>query len=415
MSAMADDLDTDFASPGFARLSLIVTAWASLTMFAEGFEMQLVGYAAPSVIGALHVGKTEFGAIFGAGNAGILCGALLLSAIGDRLGRRRLIVWGVLLFSAFTLAAAYGTSVAALAALRFCAGIGLGGAIPNAIALTAECAPHGKRASRITFLYVTYVLGGAAAGLVASSMIPTFGWPVIFTVGGWGGLVCGIALYFFLPESQSFLAQRDAARSGGAAPAKVPVVALFQGGRLAITLLLWFSYLAALLASQFISNWLPTLVAGTGQSISTAALIGSMYYFGGVAGNIVMGQLADRLGLKMVAIGFLIAAPVTACMGLGAGEMVVLAGATLVVGVMMVGSLNGINAAAGMLYPTAMRSSGVGWMNGIGRVGSIMSPVLGGYLISLDMPMSRLFLLLAAPILLACLFMTALVRTAPRS
>ena len=418
----------------FNRLSIIVTAWASLTMFVEGFEMQLVGYAAPAMLGALHVGKAEFGAIFGAGNFGFFLGALSLSALGDRFGRRRLIVCGVLMFSICTIAAAFGSTVAELSVLRFCAGIGLGGAVPNAISLTAEYAPQQNRASRITLLYVTYVLGGAGAGLLASWLIPMFGWQIIFTIGGWGGLACGVLLYFYVPESMAFLAQRksmaDASALAGVqdggdiAPAvavvakpaaRIPFVALFTDGRIVVTLLLWCSYVAALMASQFITSWLPTLIAGTGVSISLAALIGSLYHVGGAAGNIIMGYLTDRRGLKIIAIGFAVAAPVTACMGFVSTTLPLLALATLTVGVLMVGSLNGINAASSMLYPTAMRASGVGWMNGVGRVGSIIGPVVGGILISSNMSMTNLFLVLAAPIAVTALFTGGLALVSLRS
>ncbi|HTH98077.1 MAG TPA: MFS transporter [Stellaceae bacterium] len=399
--------------PGFARLSLIVTAWASLTMFVEGFEMQLVGYAAPAMIGALHVGKAEFGMIFGASNLGFFCGALLLSALGDRFGRRRLIICGVLLFSIFTLCAAYGQTVLTLSILRLCAGIGLGGAVPNAIALTAEYAPQNRRASRITLLYVTYVLGSAGAGLLASWLIPMFGWPVVFLVGGWGGLICATLLYFFVPESLSFLAQKNGDPTVTAAvrterPPKVPFVALFREGRIWMTLLLWTSYITAIMASQFITSWLPTLIAGTGVGISLAALTGSLYHIGGTGGNVLMGWLMDRRGLKMIAVGFAVCVPITACMGFVSATLPLLAVATFFLGLLMLGSLNGINAAAGMLYPTVMRSSGVGWTNGVGRVGSIIGPVIGGILISLKLSMSTLFLILAVPVLLTALSLAAL-------
>ncbi len=419
MSALSPSSSAGGLDPAFVRRSLVVTAWVSLTMFVEGFELQMVGYAAPAMIDTMHVSKAQFGAVFGAGNFGFLLGAVLLSVLGDRLGRRRMILTGVFFFSLCTIAGAFGSTVLMLSVLRFLAGIGLGGAIPNAIALTAEYAPEGRRASRITFLYVTYVLGGAGAGLLASWLIPQFGWPAIFTVGGWGGLVCGVLLYFYIPESPSFLALREGGGAGASRAAsmaaKVPFIALFQDRRLAMTLLLWLSYVAALIANQFITSWLPTLIVGTGTSLAFAARMGSLYYIGGAVGNLIIGWLADRFGLKMVAIGFLIAAPVMALMGFGLSAPALLAAATLTIGVVMIGSLNGINAAGGMLYPTAMRSTGVGWMSGVGRLGSIAGPVLGGILISLNIPTSSLFLMLTAPVLLAALAMALVMRVAPEA
>ncbi len=349
-------------------------------------------------------------------------GALLLSSLGDRLGRRRLIVFGVMLFSVCTLAAGHGTTLIALSVLRFGAGIGLGGAVPNAIALTAEYAPHKNRASRITLLYVAYTVGGAGAGLLASWLIPK--WGVAHRLHGWrlGWPVDrGVALFLFAGIAVFSVAasasrpgaatDRWADASRSAAPAGdadcnrlkrrrrgVPFMALFQEGRTAVTLLLWFSYVMGIMALQFITSWLPTLIAGTGVSISLAVLIGSLFHIGGTAGNIVVGFLMDRRGIKTIAIGFLIAVPITACMGLVSATLPLLALATLCAGVLIVGSLNGINAVSGMVYPTGMRATGAGWMNGVGRLGSIIGPVLGGILISLDMPISTLFLCLAVPV-----------------
>jgi MFS transporter, AAHS family, 4-hydroxybenzoate transporter len=423
--ALAFNLDQSPNAGGSVAGSFAVTGWISLAMFVEGFELQLVGYAAPAMIAALHVSKAQFGVIFGAGNLGFFCGALLLSALGDCVGRRTLILGGVVVFSGCTLSAAYGTSVWTLALLRFGAGTGLGGAVPNAIALTTEYAPYNRRASRVTFLYVTYVLGGAAAGFLAAYLIPKHGWPIIFTIGGCGGFLCGFLVYAFVPESASFLAQRQYSvetrwsNSGKRRDAATTIrkrealfAALFRGGRLWITLLLWLSYLTAMIASQFITSWLPTLIAGTGAGISRAAAIGSLYHVGGAAGNILMGRLVDWRGLKMVAVGLGAAAFVVAWMGLISAALPLLAAATLGIGILVVGSLNGINAAAGMLYPTAMRSSGIGWMSGVGRVGSILGPVVGGIMISASTPLSTLFLVLAAPVALAAISMGGLVRVA---
>ncbi|MDB5363267.1 MAG: hypothetical protein JWO51_4564 [Rhodospirillales bacterium] len=415
------DLGDLIESQRLGRFAMILMAWASMTMFIEGFEMQLVGYAAPAMIKALHVDKASFGSIFGAGNFGYMLGALLLSSLGDRLGRRRLILFGVFLFSIFTLAAAYGSSLLELSVLRFVAGIGLGGAVPNAIALTVEYAPRGTKATRIALLYVAYTLGGVAAGLLSARLLSDYGWTIIFQIGGWGGLAMGVLLLAFLPESARFLAQRrpdDPAlrrivqrmRPGLVLPAdaqfsvaeepvrRVPVAALFQDGRRPVTLLLWLAYITGIMALQFMTSWLPTLIAGTGISVSLAVFTASLFHVGGTIGNVSVGWLTDRKGIRTIALGFLVAVPVVAIMGPASTSVPLLMATVLTAGFFIVGSHNGLNAVAGIIYPTWMRSTGAGWTTGVGRIGSIIGPVLGGFLISLDLPISLLFLCVTVPV-----------------
>jgi MFS transporter, AAHS family, 4-hydroxybenzoate transporter len=408
----------------FGRFAFLLMVWCSVTMFVEGFEMQMVGYAAPAMIKALHVSKASFGSIFGAGNFGYLLGALLLSSLGDRFGRRRLIIAGVFLFSSFTLAGSYGTTLLELSALRFIAGIGLGGAVPNAIALTIEYAMRGSKATRVSLLYVAYTLGGAGAGLLATKLMPQHGWRIVFAVGGWGGLAMGVLLIFFLPESARFLAlnRPDSAilratlarlrpdvtiapnthiQVAESPQHRVPVAALFEDGRKPMTLLLWLAYVTGIMGMQFMTSWLPTLINDTGIGMAQAVFTASLFHIGGTAGNVAMGWLTDRKGIGMIAIGFLIAAPIVALLGPATAAVPLLMAAVLVSGFFIVGSFNGINAVSGMVYPTWMRSTGAGWATGVGRIGSILGPVLGGFLISLSLPKGSLFLCVTITLLVS--------------
>jgi MFS transporter, AAHS family, 4-hydroxybenzoate transporter len=391
-------------------------------MFLEGFEMQLVGYTAPVMIKALHVSKAAFSSIFAAGNLGYMLGALLLGNLGDRFGRRRLIIAGVFLFGVFTLSAAYGTSVLQLSVLRFIAGIGLGGGVPNALALTAEYAPRGRRATRIAFLYVAYTVGGAATGLIAARLLPAYGWPLVFLIGGSSGLAAGLLLWRFLPESARFLAQsapdgdrlRNIVRSmnpsrpvsAGARitlvepepPRPAQVAALFRDGRASATLLLWTAYICGITALQFLTSWLPTLIAGAGIGLSLAVFTGSLFHIGGTCGNVAMGWLTDRKGIAATATGFIVAAPIVAFMGHTTTALPALMVGVFLAGFFIVGSQNGLNAVSAIIYPTWIRSTGAGWTTGVGRIGSIIGPVLGGVLISRRMPISSLLLCVTVPL-----------------
>lgn len=418
------ELDELIEAQPISSFAIMLMVWASITMFVEGFEMQVVGYAAPAMIRALHVSKASFGLIFGAGNLGYLLGALLLSSLGDRFGRRRLIIAGVFLFSVFTLAGAYGSSLPQLLVLRFIAGIGLGGAVPNAIALIVESAPRTSKATRVSLLYVAYTIGGAGAGLLAAKLLPHHGWRVVFAVGGWGGLSMGLLLLLFLPESVRFLAQNgrrspafratlarlrpDVAFAPDAAihvaevrRRRVPAAALFQDGRRPMTLLLWLAYVTGIMALQFMTSWLPTLITGAGIGLGEAVFIGSLFHIGGTFGNVAVGWMTDHKGIAAIALGFLIAAPIVALLGPASASVPLLMAAVLAAGFFVVGSLNGINAVAGIVYPTWMRSTGAGWATGVGRTGSILGPVLGGFLISFGLPTRNLFFLVAVPVAVA--------------
>ncbi len=420
---------------GMSRFSIWVMVWASVSMFIEGFEMQIPGYAAPVMIKALGVDKASFGAVFGAGNFGYLLGALSLSALGDRFGRRALLIAGVLIFSICTLITAMQTALLPVAVLRFLAGVGLGGAVPNAIALTAEYAPKGSRGMRITLLYVAYTIGGAGTGLLAGSMMPAWGWPIVFWVGGIVGLVLSVLLAFFLPESARYLALTQPGSAGlrdivqrlepgisatapivlaEEKPGRVPAAALFQDGRAPITLLLWLAYITGIMALQFMTSWLPTLINGSGIAVSLAVYIGALFHVGGTFGNVAAGRLLDKKGIIAIAAGFAVAVPVVALMGPGSAVTPMLMGLVLLAGFLIVGSVNGINAVAGTIYPSWMRASGSGWTVGIGRVGSIIGPVVGGILISLGWPIGDLFLVVCVPVAITALALAALAIIARR-
>ena len=246
----------------------VVIGWACAIMFIEGYDMQVVPFAAPAIIRAWHVNKAYFGPVFGFGLFGYMLGATLLSNLGDKYGRKRIIIGGGLLFGMFTLGAAFSSTLTQLLVLRFIAGIGLGASIPSAIALAAEYAPSRNRAITISILFVGYNLGSATGGLVAANFIPVFGWPVVFYVGGIAPLVLSVALIFVLPESVRFLAlqkgqnERVATIVRRLAPDQmvdastqfvlreenkggVPVKHLFTEGRAFMTVMLWFAFVSS--------------------------------------------------------------------------------------------------------------------------------------------------------------------------
>jgi AAHS family 4-hydroxybenzoate transporter-like MFS transporter len=408
----------------FGRFQAGLIFWICAFMFIEGYDMQVIGYAAPAIIEAWHSGKAEFGVVFGAGLGGFMLGALLLGNLGDELGRKRMIIAGALLFGVFTLACAFAGGLDALLAFRAIAGVGLGGLIPNAIALMAEYAPARARATRVGIMFVGYTAGSALGGFIAAQLIPAYGWPSVFIVGGTVPIILAAAAIFVLPESVRFLMlKRDRSdlvlallrrlrpelnlRPGTAIMIEetkesgLPVTQLFADGRAAMTALLWLGFSANMVTLHFLTSWLPTIAAESGVALAHAVTATALLQAGGGAGSLAAGFLLDRVGTRALVVAFLIAAPCVASLGrIGAGETPLMLLAA-VSGLCIIGAQAGINALAGTLYPTYMRSTGTGWAFGVGRVGSILGPVAGGQLLALGLPHSTLFAAAAAPILVS--------------
>jgi AAHS family 4-hydroxybenzoate transporter-like MFS transporter len=411
--------------------------WIAITMVIEGNDNQVVGFAAPLMTQALHIDKASFGPVFGVGLFGYMLGALALSTIGDRIGRRRLVIVGAVVFGIFTIATAYCQTLSTLLPIRFCAGIGLGAAIPNAIALMAEYAPKRTRATRIALMFVAYTLGSAFGGFFAAWLMPRYGWTSVFQFGGWSGLVLAAALYFMLPESVRFLAVTHA-RLGELANTLmrldprlrigpqtkivadetkepgVPVKHLFLEHRAAKTALLWLAFIANQMTLIFMTSWLPTVIHENGISLQNAVNTVSLLQLGGAVGSIAFGRVLDRLGVYALAAGFLIAIPFVIGLGSAGVSVALLMAIATMTGFFIAGGQAGINALSGTIYPTYMRSTGSGWAFGIGRTGSILGPVIGGVLLGLSLPTHSLFLFAAIPVLCAAAALFFLGRVAGR-
>ena len=409
---------------GFGRFQAGLMFWICTFMFIEGYDMQVVGYAAPAIIKAWHSDKAAFGGVFGAGLGGFMLGATLLGNLGDRLGRKRLIVAGSLLFGVFTLASAYATSLTELLVLRTCAGLGLGGSIPNAIALMTEYAPAKVRATRVGIMFIGYTVGSALGGVIAAQLMPAYGWQSVFVVGGVLPLAIGVLSIFVLPESVRFLmlkrgrtdlvlpllrrvrpdlALRDDATFSLQEEHQpgLPVKQLFAGARAAMTSLLWLAYAANMVSLHFLTSWLPTVVADSGVPLAHAVIATALLQAGGGVGSLIVGRLLDRIGPRGIVAAFLVAVPCVAALGhVGTDETPLMILVT-VAGLCIIGGQTGINALSGTLYPTYMRSTGTGWAFGMGRFGSILGPVIGGQLIALGLPLGTLFATAAAPILVS--------------
>ena len=378
--------------------------------------------------------------MFSAGLFGLMLGALAFGPIADRFGRRPVLVFCTLFFGVLSLLTVTADSVRSLTVLRFLTGLGLGGAMPNAIAPTTEYAPRRIRATTVMIMFCGFSIGAALGGVAAASLISHFGWKSVFVLGG---IVPCVALPFLaalLPESIRYLVVQGGRGEQVAATLRridpdvqIPegatftveehkakgfaVPQLFAEGRGAFTLLIWVVFFMSLLDLYFLTSWLPTIIHDAGLSVRSAVLITSTYQWGGVIGALLLGQLFDRFSpFVTLALTYLAASAFVLLIGTAGTSIGVLILTVFGAGFCVVGGQIGANALTASSYPTPIRSTGVGWALGIGRIGSIIGPAIGGLLLARHWPARQLFLVAAAPVLIASLasLCIAFLRRTPR-
>jgi AAHS family 4-hydroxybenzoate transporter-like MFS transporter len=409
---------------GGFQLKLLLTCAAVL--FLDGFDTQAIGYVAPSLAKEWHLTKATLGPVFSAGLFGLMIGALLFGPLADRIGRRRIIIFSTLAFGLGTFATAFVQDVNSLLAIRFLTGLGLGGAMPNAIAMTSEFNPRRRRATMVMIMFCGFSVGAALGGLLAAALIPHYGWRSVFIVGGAVPLLLVPILAIRLPESVRFLVltgrepRRVAELLGLIGPdagftaatrfvvhepelAGIPVLHLFRSGRTLATVLLWVVFFMSLLDLYFLANWLPTVLNDLGASVSAAALIGSMLQVGGIVGSFALGSIIDRFSFRALALVYFIAVFAVGAIGQVGHSAILVTLAIFVAGFCVVGGQIAANALAAGYYPTAVRATGVGWALGIGRVGSIIGPLVGGILLSMKWSAAEVFVTAAGAALCAAL------------
>ncbi|NMM37270.1 MAG: MFS transporter [Glaciimonas sp.] len=417
------------------RFQIGMLILCGLCVIMDGFDVQAMGYVAPAIIQDWHVSKANLGPVFGAGLLGMLVGSLLFSMTADKIGRRPVLVGATLFFAICMLATPLTSSIEQLQLIRFITGLGLGAVMPNAMALAGEYSPLRKKVTLMMLVSCGFTIGAVIGGLLSAALIPNFGWQSVFYVGGVIPLIIGIFMFFFLPESMQFLVLRrknldkvaqwlkhidptvtiernthyvvhEKAHKGA------PVLQLFQDGRAKMTILLWGINFMNLLNLYFLSNWLPTIAKEAGLSTTNAVLAGTALQLGGTIGTLVMGQLIDRSSFRRVLLPcFMVAGISIALIGRPDVSLAFLFITIFVTGFCIVGGQPAVNALAASYYPTTLRSTGIGWSLGVGRIGSIIGPVLGGELIGLNWPNSTIFIAVAIPAVVSALMVWSMNRT----
>jgi MFS transporter, AAHS family, 4-hydroxybenzoate transporter len=393
-------------------LQIRVAALCSLVQICDAFDVNSIGVVVPSLTHVWNLPGPAFTVAFLWSSIGILVGALSAGPIGDRVGRRPLLLVSLTIFGIASLLSAFANSLQMLTILRFFTGLGIGGGFPGAASLTGDYAPLRRRALLIMISFTGAPVGGFICGQLAGVLLPLFGWRSIFVVGGIVPLLIVAALAVWLPESPRFLAAkrnptpREAAllRRLDIAPGQTtmagldlaqgnPIGMLFSKGYALQTVLLWIIFFCSLLNLFLFAYWLPEVLHLTGLTPGQAAFTSSFREAGAIVAVLYLGVLIDRFGPeRSLAWHYAVGIIFIGAIALLAMPYLLLVGSIFFAGMTIVGSQTGANAACGKLYPARMRTSGLGWALGIGRLGGIAAPALGGYLLRSGLPPTQIFL-----------------------
>jgi AAHS family 4-hydroxybenzoate transporter-like MFS transporter len=403
--------ETRLENQRLGSLQLRVAFLCTLAQMFDGYDITSIGMAAPALHVAWHLPAPAFANAFVMSSVGIMVGALLSGPAGDRLGRKPVLIASLVFLAVSSLGCVFATTIPELALLRFFTGIGIGGIMPVTVALTSDYVPERLRAAVIMVIFTGNPLGGFLGGQVIAQLLPHYGWQVIFWMGGLMPLVLIPLMLIWLPESPRFLLARgrmtprmerllrqlnieptgtqhvvDVAKGN-------PVAGLFRDGLGPTTILVWILYFANLLTIYLIGYWLPSVLNLTGLSPADAVFAASLMSAGPIVSIFAMAPLARHFGVQAVLTVWLLAGIlVVAAIGLASLPHLVLLAAIFLMGCCTVGGMTGINGMTAALYPARVRTTGMGWALGVGRLGGIGGPWLGGVLLSLGWPPRQIFL-----------------------
>jgi benzoate transport len=392
-----------------------------MNMF-DGMDVLLISYTAPAIAKAWSVDSQTLGAVFSAGLAGMMVGNLFIASLADKLGRKNMILLNAIIMGLAIYMTSWATSVNELLVYRFVAGLGIGSMLACTAALTAEYTPNKTRNFWISFVVAGYPVGAVISGLVAAIVIPNEGWEQMYRYAGIASLISIPLIVIFLSESMDFYLK---AQPNGALvkinkilskmnfeqiselPEKasqqsaIPVGNLLAGKYKVPSLQLWLALFMAFAALFFMTSWIPKLAKDAGLSLELAIYAGTVFNVGAFFGIITQGYFSSRYGLKKTIGLFLIAtSALMAIFGLFVGSDVLLLVFALL-GFGIQGGFVGLYAFAARMYPSEIKSTGIGWAMGAGRFGGVIGPLFAGLLIGMGLSIGANFLIFAIPALIA--------------
>ena len=416
----------------FTPFHFKVVFWCLIIILFDGYDLAINGVTLPLLMQDWGLSAVQAGMLASTALAGMMFGAMMFGTLADKIGRKKVIMICVLLFSGFTFAGGFASNPTEFGVLRFLAGLGIGGVMPNLVALTSEYAPARLRATLVTTMFSGYAVGGVMAALLGAWFTPDFGWQIMFFIAGVPLLLLPL-IWKFLPESLTFLVKvqkHDNARQimqrlddqlslnaqtqlvlseiKIAEPAFVS--SLFKQGRTANTLLFWLAFFMCLLTLYALGSWLPKLMMAAGYSLGNSLMFLLAMNIGAVIGTVGGGILADKFHLKPVIITLCISGAVAlSLLGFKSPQpviyfLVAVAGASAIGGQILLYSY------VAQYYPLTVRSTGIGWASAVGRSGAIVGPILIGMLLGMELPHQLNFMAVGLPVVIVAIAVSLIVR-----
>jgi MFS transporter, AAHS family, benzoate transport protein len=392
----------------FSAFHMRVLFWCALIIIFDGYDLVIYGVVLPALMKDWGLSALEAGLLGSCALVGMMLGALFFGPLSDRIGRRKTIMTCVILFSGFTVINGFARSPEEFALCRFLAGLGIGGVMPNVVALMNEYAPKKLRSTLVAIMFSGYSIGGMLSAGLGMLLMPNWGWQAVFFVAVIPLLVLPLLvrrqgqveraqglLRRAVPDYQPSSGDQLSLATGKAAKGSIPQ--LFQEGRLLNTLMLWLAFFCCLLMIYALSSWLPKLMNAAGYGLNSSLAFLLVLNFGAIFGAVGGGWLADRIGLGRVLLGFFVGGALSLSLLALKSPLPVLYLLIGIAGACTIGTQILANACTVQFYPAHIRSTGLGWAMGIGRIGAIIGPLLGGALHAASMPLQVSFLAFAAP------------------
>ncbi|EPG2119822.1 MFS transporter [Acinetobacter baumannii] len=415
-----------------ARLKPIhwrVILLSALIIIFDGYDLVIYGVALPKLMQEWQIDTITAGFLGSVALFGMMFGAIIFGSLSDKLesygfSRKKLIVLCIIFFSGFTLSCSYATNPQSFGIFRFLAGLGLGGVMPNVIALMTEYAPKKLRATLVSLMFSGYAVGGMCSALLGIWLVPQFGWKIMFMMGGLPLLLLPL-IWYLLPESIDYLVRRKnteeafkilkqidnsltynnqmqiSLHNENQAVSKSPVKDLFAENRGSVTLLFWTSVFMALILVYALGNWLPKLMVEAGYDLSTSLVFLFALNIGGMLGAIFGGYLADRFNLAKVLCTLFASGAIALFLLSYSLPTFILYMCIAVAGAASIGGQILLLAYMSQYYSSNIRATGLGMALGVGRLGAILGPILCGWLLSLSLPLTYNFIALAIPCMIA--------------
>lgn len=415
----------------FKPFHLKIVLWCVFVVIFDGYDLAINGVALPLLMQEWNMTAVQAGMLASTALAGMMFGAMLFGMLADKIGRKNVILICVTLFSGFTFWGGFASGPTEFGILRFIAGLGIGGVLPNLVALTSEYAPQKMRSTLVTTMFSGYAVGGIMAALLGAWFTPSFGWEIMFYIAGIPLLILPI-LYLYLPESLTFLVKKQQNEKASKIVQQISpeqnvtastqfvlnevhapdasIAALFKQGRSMNTLLFWCCFFMCLLMVYALGSWLPKLMMAAGYSLGNSLMFLMAMNIGAVVGTIGGGILADRFHLKPVIIGmFLLGAVSLVGLGFNSPQAVIYL-LVAAAGASAIGSSILLYSFVAQYYPLAIRSTGIGCASAVGRVGAIVGPIIIGFLLGMELPHKMNFLAVAIPAIIGAISVAMIVR-----